>query len=93
MFWFLLPLHSSLFYHDYMIFSPDESSVLRGGCCSVRQAHTWNPCLMLSRYVILDNLSTFLKFSFLTNKRGIVKAAQTRLTLCDPMDYTVHGIL
>ena len=24
--------------------------------------------------------------------RGEVKVAQSRLTLCDPMDYTVHGI-
>ena len=25
--------------------------------------------------------------------RGYVKVAQLYLTLCDPMDYTVHGIL
>ena len=34
-----------------------------------------------------------LCFSFLARRRSEVKVAQSCLTLCDPMDYTVHGIL
>ena len=37
------------------------------------------------------SLSLFLTTS---NERKVkVKVAQSSLTLCDPMDYTVHGIL
>ena len=36
-------------------------------------------------------LCAFLKGVILSNMK--VKVAQSCLTLCDPMDYTVHGIL
>ena len=40
--------------------------------------------------IISSNIFSALSLSFLLLK---MKVAQSCLTLCDPMDYTVHGIL
>ena len=42
-------------------------------------------------FLVSPNLSAFPKFSI--HKTVKVKVAQLCLTLCQPMDYTVHGIL
>ena len=39
------------------------------------------------------NLKTDLIMNFSSKILFIVKVAQSRQNLCDPMDYTVHGIL
>ena len=46
---------------------------------SQRQTEATELCPFLKGFVILSNTK--------------VKVAQSCLTLCDPMDYTVHGIL
>ena len=45
--------------------------------------------------MVVKNVSpySFRKFEYLVQFQVHVKVAQSRLTLCDPMDYTVHGIL
>ena len=52
----------------------------------------WANCSLLkSQNRWLHNFFFFLSFVFM--KWREMKVAQSRLTLCDPMDYTVHGIL
>ena len=40
-----------------------------------------------------DNIYITITFLCTRNNTSQVKVAQSCLTLCDPMDYTVHGIL
>ena len=39
-----------------------------------------------------DNIYITITFLYTRNNTSQVKVAQSCLTLCDPMDYTVHGI-
>ena len=40
-----------------------------------------------------DNIYITITFLYTRNNTSQVKVAQSCLTLCDPMDYTVHGII
>ena len=66
---------------DAMSLSRQHAKPLADGCTSLGKAiqHHWpEVCITYSHY---------------ERKKGKVKVAQSCLTLCDPMDYTVHGIL
>ena len=54
--------------------------------CARRSCLVWEYCPHSSLHTVCFTLLTF-------DKKVKVKAAQSRLTLCDPMDYTAHGIL
>ena len=45
--------------------------------------------------MVVKNVSpySFQKFEYLVQFQVHMKVAQSYLTLCNPMDYTIHGIL
>ena len=69
-----------------------------GSCTSLAPA-VWSNSFPLSRWCYLTISSSATPFSFCLQSslasgwKWKVKVAQSCPTLCDPMDYTVHGIL